>query len=165
MQYHLCTNLHARNLPSAPARSAVNRTSRVTTGHQVAQRSTKLQRKIETRFQQVCYPSPSFSLHRAPAAAAAFRSATARRAALSAEMRVSFSPAGRKRNGGRIPRFLERKEPHRPGGAQPPVPREGKREKNPRPERAQLKPPRPAGRRKTSSALRRNPSHEQKTTV
>ena len=32
----------------------------MTTGHQAAQRSTKLQRKIETRFQQVCYPSPSF---------------------------------------------------------------------------------------------------------
>ena len=72
-------------------------------------------------YPQVCYPSPSFSLHRAPAAAAAFRSATARRAALSAEMRVSFSPAGRKRNGGRIP-FPERKNPPPPKGAHPRFP-------------------------------------------
>ena len=104
---------------------------------------------------------------RAPAAAAAFRSATARRAALSAQMRVSFSPAGRKRNGGRIPRFLERKDPNRPRMGRkpnpptgepfrflkenPPAPRrgaipvspKGKRQKYPRPERAQLKTPAP----------------------
>ncbi len=60
MQYHLCTNLHARNLPPAPARSAVNRTASVTTGHQAALCYTKLRSKIETRFQQVCYPRPLF---------------------------------------------------------------------------------------------------------
>ena len=90
-------------LPPAPARSAVNRTGSVTTGHQAASCSTQLRSKIEGRLLPSLLPSPSFSLHRAPAAAAAFRSATARRAALSAQMRVSFSPAGRKRNGGRIP--------------------------------------------------------------
>ena len=79
------------------------------------------QQKRGTATPKSATQGPSFSLHRAPAAAAAFRSATARRAALSAEMRVSFSPAGRKRNGGRIP-FPERKKPPRPSGAHPRFP-------------------------------------------
>ena len=49
----------------APARSAVNRTASVTTGHQAAQRSNHLHGKIEGRFPQVCCKSPLFLLHRA----------------------------------------------------------------------------------------------------
>ena len=123
----LCT-VH---LPSpAPARSAVKRKARVTTGHNPHRVLTICTAKERDGYPQVCCKSPLFLLHRArrssfspagrkrrggcistkemgvhpqpraPAAAAAIRSATARRAALSAQMRVSFSPAGKKRNGG-----------------------------------------------------------------
>ena len=67
-----------------------------------------------------CISTKEMGVHpqpRAPAAAAAFRSATARRAALSAQMRVSFSPAGKKRNGGRNPPVsLKGKIPAPPAG-------------------------------------------------
>ena len=82
------------------------------------------QQKRGTATPKSATQCPSFSLHRAPAAAAAFRSATARRAALSAEMRVSFSPAGRKRNGGRIS-FPERENPPAPQKRHKPHPRKG----------------------------------------
>ena len=93
-QCHHCTNLHARNPSPAPARSALNRTSSVTTGHQTAQCSIHLHSKIERRLPPSLLSSPSFS---SPPCTALF----------------FFSAHGEKEEGG-ASRFLKRKEPHRP---------------------------------------------------
>ena len=87
---------NTKHYPPAPARSAVNRTASVTTGHTPHNVLTTCTAKERDGYPQVCYPSPSFSLHRA--------------------RRVSFSPVGRKRNGGRIPLSPKGKNLPRQGG-------------------------------------------------
>ena len=69
--------------PHQPARSAVNRISKVTSPHQADTNFYQHPNQKRSTVQTPLHQSPSFSFHRA--------------------RRISFSPAGRKRNGGRIP--------------------------------------------------------------
>ena len=111
----ICTH---ETLPPAPARSAVKRTPSVTTGHQAAQRSTKLQRKIETRFQQVCYPRPLFFFSTVHGALLFLQQGEKEEGGASRFLKGK-PPRPRR---GRIPRFLKRKNPHRPRRGRNPIP-------------------------------------------
>ena len=124
--FHFRTNLQTRNITPRASAERGQENGAPTSLHSLHKVLTTCAANQKHGSSRSAPKNPLFLLHRAPAAVAAFRSATARRAALSAEMRSSFSPRTEKKKRG--VQFNKRDR-----GASPTKERYSKREETPIP--------------------------------